>query len=108
MYCRFYLLVNPPILYLLLGLSQQPSPTASLPESLLTSAPPSTSKWELFSFVCLVAQPCQSCDKGILELWESFEKEWNAIPAEMCQRLVESMPRRVAAVYKAKGGYVKY
>jgi hypothetical protein len=62
MYCRFYLLVNTPILYSLPGLSQQPSPTASLLESLLTSAPPSTSKWELFSFVCLVAQPCQSCD----------------------------------------------
>jgi len=46
--------------------------------------------------------------KGILELWERVEKEWNKIGAEVCQNLIESMPRRVAAVLKAKGGYTKY
>jgi DDE superfamily endonuclease len=46
--------------------------------------------------------------KGVLELWERVEKEWNAIPAEVCQNLIESMPRRVEAVIKAKGGYTKY
>jgi transposase len=45
---------------------------------------------------------------GILELWERVEKEWNKIPAEECQKLIESMPRRVKAVVKAKGGYTKY
>jgi transposase len=46
--------------------------------------------------------------KGILELWERVEEEWNKIDAEVCQNLIESMPRRVAAVLKAKGGYTKY
>jgi transposase len=46
--------------------------------------------------------------KGIQELWERVEAEWDAIPAEVCQNLIESMPRRVEAVYKAKGGYTKY
>ena len=46
--------------------------------------------------------------KGILELWERIEKEWEKIPASLCQNLIESMPRRVAAVVKAKGGYTKY
>ena len=46
--------------------------------------------------------------KGILELWERVEKEWAAIPAEVCQNLIESMPRRIEAVIKAKGGYTKY
>jgi len=46
--------------------------------------------------------------KGILELWERVEEEWNKIEAEVCQNLIESMPRRVAAVLKAKGGYTKY
>jgi hypothetical protein len=46
--------------------------------------------------------------KGILELWERVEEEWNKIPAEVCQNLIESMPRRVEAVIKAKGGYTKY
>jgi hypothetical protein len=46
--------------------------------------------------------------KGILELWERIEKEWEKIPASVCQNLIESMPRRVEAVLRAKGGYTKY
>jgi len=45
---------------------------------------------------------------GILELWERVEKEWNKIQPEVVQNLIESMPRRVAAVVRAKGGYTKY
>jgi hypothetical protein len=45
---------------------------------------------------------------GILELWERVEKEWDDIKPEECQRLIESMPRRVEAVLKAKGGSTKY
>ena len=46
--------------------------------------------------------------KGMLELWERAEAEWNKIEKEACQNLIESMPRRVEAVIKAKGGYTKY
>lgn len=46
--------------------------------------------------------------KGIHELWERVEKEWNAIPKEVVQNLIASMPRRCAAVIKAKGGHTKY
>ena len=46
--------------------------------------------------------------KGILELWERVEKEWEAIPAELVQNLIESMRRHVEAVYKAHVGYTKY
>ena len=46
--------------------------------------------------------------KGVLELWECVEKEWEGIGASVCQNLIESMPRRVQAVIKAKGGYTKY
>jgi hypothetical protein len=42
------------------------------------------------------------------ELWERVEKEWEDIPKEKCLELIKSMPRRVAAVLKAKGGYTKY
>ena len=45
---------------------------------------------------------------GILELWERVEKEWEAIDKAVCQNLIESMPRRVQEVLKAKGGYTKY
>ncbi|KAJ1300593.1 hypothetical protein OPQ81_002247 [Rhizoctonia solani] len=42
--------------------------------------------------------------KGVLELWEGVETEWNKIDAKVCQDLIESMPRRIQAVLKAKGG----
>jgi transposase len=46
--------------------------------------------------------------KSIHELWERVQTEWEKIPASTCQNLIESMPRRVEAVLKAKGGYTKY
>ena len=42
------------------------------------------------------------------ELWDRIEAEWDKIPAQVYTDLVESMPRHVAAVLKAKGGYTKY
>jgi hypothetical protein len=45
---------------------------------------------------------------SIAELWERVQIEWDKIPASVCQNLIESMPRRVEAVLKAKGGYTKY
>ena len=46
--------------------------------------------------------------RGILELWERVQEEWGKIKLEVCQGLIESMPRRVEAIIKAKGGYTKY
>jgi transposase len=50
----------------------------------------------------------ENSPSSIAELWERTQKVWNEIPASVCQNLIESMPRRVAAVAKAKGGYTKY
>ena len=41
--------------------------------------------------------------KGVHELWERVVEEWNKLPPETCQNLIESMPRRIQAVIKAKG-----
>ena len=41
---------------------------------------------------------------GVFPLWERTAKEWKEIPVEVCQNLIESMPRRLEAVIKAKGG----
>ena len=46
--------------------------------------------------------------KGVHKLWERVAEEWDQITPETCQRLIESMPRRVQVVIKAKGGYTKY
>jgi hypothetical protein len=46
--------------------------------------------------------------KGVHELWVRVGEEWNKIPPETCQKLIESMPRRIQAVIKAKGGHTKY
>ena len=42
------------------------------------------------------------------ELRERVEIEWDKISKEVCVDLRKSMPRRVAAVLKAKGSYIKY
>lgn len=46
--------------------------------------------------------------KGVFELWDRAAEEWNKIEVDVCQRLIESMPRRLEAVVKAKGGNTKY
>jgi transposase len=46
--------------------------------------------------------------KGVWEIWERVVEVWNNIPAEVCQNLIASMPRRLEAVIKAKGGHTKY
>jgi hypothetical protein len=45
---------------------------------------------------------------GIIELWERVQDVWNCLTPEICTRVIESMPRRIEAVLKAKGGYTKY
>lgn len=45
---------------------------------------------------------------SLAELERRIEVEWNKIPVEVCRNLVESMPKRLAAVIKAKGGHTRY
>ncbi|CAI7783579.1 unnamed protein product [Closterium sp. NIES-54] len=40
---------------------------------------------------------------GILELWDRVQVEWEKIPTAWCSELIDSMPRHVRAVLKAKG-----
>jgi hypothetical protein len=42
------------------------------------------------------------------EAWEAFEEEWEKTPKEFCFKLAHSMPQRLQAVIKAKGGPTKY
>ncbi|KAG8917394.1 hypothetical protein FRC01_002479 [Tulasnella sp. 417] len=50
----------------------------------------------------------ETAPKGVNELWSRVQDVWGAIPASVCQGLIESMPRRVEAVFQAKGGYTEY
>ncbi|GFW79479.1 transposable element Tc3 transposase [Trichonephila clavipes] len=45
---------------------------------------------------------------SLTELWTTLANIWQVIPVERFQKLVESMPRRVAAVIKARGGSTSY
>ena len=53
-------------------------------------------------------QKYPSPPKDVYELWERLVEEWNGIPVEACQKLIESMPRRIQAVIRAKGGHTDY
>lgn len=46
--------------------------------------------------------------KNKAHLWAEIEKAWYAIPIATCQKLVDSMPKRCAAVLKNKGYATKY
>lgn len=46
--------------------------------------------------------------KNLDEMWVAIQEEWEKIRVEFINGLVESMPRRVQAVAKAKGGPTKY
>jgi DDE superfamily endonuclease len=46
--------------------------------------------------------------KGMHELWDRLEEEWDKISPEVCQNLIKSMPRRIKAVIRANGGHTKY
>jgi hypothetical protein len=46
--------------------------------------------------------------RGIHELWERCDREWNTFTREECRKYIDSMPARVAAVIKAKGGQTSY
>lgn len=54
----------------------------------------------------LNARPTQPT--GMLELWARVEEEWESIPQGTVLNLIDSMPRRIEAVLKAKGGMTKY
>jgi hypothetical protein len=45
---------------------------------------------------------------GMPELWERVQVEWEEIPAQICQSLIERMPQRIQAVKKAKGYHTTY
>lgn len=46
--------------------------------------------------------------KNCRELWERIGREWYAIPRAFCQKLIKSMPHRLAAVYRARGRTTRY
>ena len=46
--------------------------------------------------------------RGMTELWEIVQREWAKLTVDYCNSLVESMPSRVKAVIRAKGGWTKY
>lgn len=46
--------------------------------------------------------------KNTQELWERIEKEWNKFDKDLCCKYIDTMPDRIRAVIKSKGGYTKY
>lgn len=48
------------------------------------------------------------CPSSLAELRLAVVEEWNGISQEIIQNLIASMPRRVKAVIKARGGVTKY
>jgi transposase len=45
---------------------------------------------------------------GKLDLWEKIQSIWNDISIEDCLKLIDTMPQRIQAILKAKGGHTKW
>ena len=56
----------------------------------------------------LQSNVCKKPNRTKDTLFEIANNVWNEIPTEEFLKLIDSMPRRVDAVIKAKGGYTKY
>lgn len=50
----------------------------------------------------------ETAPETLEDLWERVQAIWTNIPIDFLERLYESMPRRISAVIKAKGGLTKY
>lgn len=87
-----------------------------------------TKEWFTNNGVALLEWPAQSPDlnpienlwkqvkdvvgttnpKNKKELWQSVRMAWESISLEACQRLVDSMPKRMSGIIKNKGHAIKY
>ena len=53
-------------------------------------------------------QLCYDCPTSKDDLWNKLQKQWNNIGVEVIHKLVKSMPNKVHALLKVKGGHTKY
>ena len=61
--------------------------------------------WEhLKQQLCIYSNP----PREVHELWDRLVDEWNKIASEVCQNLIESMPRCIEAFIRENGGHTKY
>ena len=62
----------------------------------------------LFEYLKQKLSSYETEPNGMLELWERVEKELDKITPEICMKFIETMPKRIVAVLKARGGYTKF
>ena len=60
----------------------------------------------VWSFIKMEIDKHQIISRHMLR--EKINEIWNLIPANYLAKLIQSMPRRVLAVLKNKGGHTKY
>jgi len=62
----------------------------------------------MWSYLKIQLRKYKSYPRSSQELWERVSTEWYKIPIDYCRALIRSMPRRIKAVYSAKGKHTKY
>ena len=60
--------------------------------------------WTVIKNSVRASEPLTSVE----HLWERLERVWWSIEPDQCRRLVQSMPDRIRAVIKARGGYTRF
>jgi hypothetical protein len=96
-----------------------PKHTAGVTKSYLTGADIETLPWpsqspdlnpieNIWNYLKVQIGSQERRPSSIHELWQVVLQEWEKVPLDLIKSLYESMPRRVEAVVRAKGGHTKY
>lgn len=46
--------------------------------------------------------------QNLQELADALREEWDAMPVDVINKLLDSMPRRLHALVRARGGHTRY
>ena len=94
-------------------MDNDPKHTAKATTELLRQQPYEVMTWppqspdlnpieQLWSYLKNQLGKYETDPSGVIELWERVQVEWHKIPVELCRKLVESMPNRIAQVIKIR------
>ena len=46
--------------------------------------------------------------QNLQELADALREDWDAMPVDVINKLLDSMPRRLHALVRARGGHIRY
>ena len=61
--------------------------------------------WQIIKRKLILKKPVP---KNVDELWDTVSKIWDSLDEQYLENLIQSLPKRISLILKAKGGHTKY